>query len=101
MRFDHPDNKEYWFTVKDAPTMRDILAYDGAIEGNLRTSLYPRLWAGVAWLVDEWHVEGIEPDADMAALMDNAADIALIETIKWAALAVFTYRRGLEPEKNS
>ena len=52
MRFDHPDNKEYWFTVKDAPTFRDIFAYDRAIEGNLRTSLYPRLWAGVAWLVD-------------------------------------------------
>ena len=99
-RFDHPDNENIWFTTIEEPTMRAVLMYDSAIEGSMLASLYPRLWAGVQFLVDEWHCELVSPDADASDLMDGAADMEVIDVIKWAGLAVFSFRQSLEPEKN-
>lgn len=99
-KFDHPDNEEIWFTVKEDPKMRDILMYDSVIEGSMLASLYPRLWGGVRCLVDEWNCETVNPEDDTAELMDGAADMGVIDIIKWAGLACFSYRQSLEPEKN-
>lgn len=101
MRFDHPDLEDTWFTIKAAPKMRDVLQYDSEITGRMTSTLYTRLWAGVKWMVDEWHCEIVSPEADAAELMDSAADMTVIEVIKWAGLAVFSFRQSLEPEKNS
>jgi len=100
MKFDHPDFEDTWFTVKDEPTMRDILLYDGAIQGRMVDTLYTRLWAGAKWLIDEWHVEGIDPEADAKVLLDGKYDHRKVELLKWVSLAVFSYRKSLEPEKN-
>ena len=100
MRFDHPDNEDFWFTVKEAPTMRDVLMYDGAIQGRMGATLYTRLWIGAKWLIDEWHVDAIQPEDDISKLMDGAHDPIKNDVIKWTGLAVFSYRYSLEPEKN-
>ena len=125
-RFDHPDYEDTWFTVTEDPTNRDVLMYDSAIEGSSYLSLYPRLWRGVQALVDEWHIDAkitlpensedrairklvkkikaktlpLTPDIDAVALMESAASNDVISIIKWAGLAVFSYRQSLEPEKN-
>jgi hypothetical protein len=100
MRFDHPTNPDIWLTVKETPKNRDVLLYDGATEWRPVDTLYPRLWAGVKWLVDEWHCDLIDLDAKIDEIMDANADIAVVKVIKWAGLVVFSYRQSLEPEKN-
>ena len=100
MRFDHPDLKDVWFICKAEPKNRDVLMYDSEITGRMAATLYPRLWAGVKWMIDEWHCETVNPETDAETIMDAAADISVIEIIKWASLAVFSYRNSLEPQKN-
>jgi len=100
MRFDHPDYDDTWFTVKEEPLIRDILSYDGEMTGSMAATLYPRLWRSAKWLIDEWNCEGINPDDDFNAILDRSADIRLVELVKWAGLAVFSFRQSLEPEKN-
>jgi hypothetical protein len=100
IKFDHPEFEDVSFTVKEHPKNRDILTYDGEIEGFTRTVMYPRLWAGVKWLVDEWKIEGINPDDDIEAIMNGDADMRTIKIMKWAGLACFSFRQSLEPEKN-
>lgn len=98
-KFDHPE-LNVSFTVKEKPKNRDVLMYDSEIEGNTRAGLYARLWAGVKWLVDEWAIEGIKPDDDIVAIMEGDADMRVIEIMKWAGLACFSFRQLLEPAKN-
>jgi len=100
MKFDHPELENVWLTCKEELTMRDVLMYDGAVEGRLVDTLYTRLWKGVIWLVDEWHYDGIKLDDDIDALLDEAADMQVINVVKWAGLCCFQYRHSLEPEKN-
>ena len=103
MKIDHPDFDDISFETKEKPTNRDVLMYDSVIEGQSRATLYPRLWGGVKWLVDleKWNCDIVKPDDDIEKIMEAEADIKKIVIIKWAALAVFTYRHSLEPEKNS
>jgi len=99
-KFDHPDLEDTWFTVKEEPTMRDVLQYDSEITGRMSSTLYPRLWAGVKWFVDEWHCDFVEPNAEAEELLGRSFDSRIVEVIKWAGLVCFSYRQNLEPEKN-
>ena len=100
MKFDHPELDDVWFTVKEDPKMRDILQYDSEIVGRMSSTLYPRLWSGLKWLVDEWHCDIVDPQADVGELLDGSYDAKKNEVVKWAGLACWSYRQSLEPEKN-
>ena len=109
MKFDHPE-LEVSFTVKENPTRRDILLYDGAIQGRMADTMFVRLWGGVKHLVDKWM-----PEYDEKGKLKNEADKSLagylapldldldevgtdeqLKIIKWAGLAVFSYREQLD-----
>lgn len=90
MKFDHPE-LELSYSVKDAPSYRDVLRYDGAVASLRGAEMYLRLWEAARTLINEWHAP-IILDVDL----DAVADAAGLEIIKVVSLEVFSYRQQLD-----
>lgn len=86
-------------TVPEEPTRRQLLRYDSQADiPNM--GMYERLWGGVQALADE-----IELECDYVNIDDDldtpAEDPRWMDVVKWASLAVFSWRRSVESaEKN-
>lgn len=81
------------FVTPDAPTVRQILAYDSAVimDASGRPT-FERLWNGVPAMVTDWQCDSVRPGADLDALTDpNAAKV-----VEWAGLAVFAAVNALK-----
>lgn len=86
------------FDVLDKPTVRQWLAYDGAVEMRMGLTTYERLWSGVQAIIkpEHWH-SPISLDVDL----DSAQDHIAVEIIKWAGLNLFSFMLNLRNiEKN-
>lgn len=77
------------FEVPDAPTYRDVLRYDAAVEMRPGEETYLRLWAGVCNLAQNWKSE-IVPELS-AAILDQPLDPLGLQVIKWANMQVWSY----------
>lgn len=87
MRFEDAELKTT-FTVPDAPTVRQVLAYDSAVEMLVGKPTYERLWHGVIVLAQDWQSERVK--LELAAL-DQTAGAEIIQVIKWAGLCCFSF----------
>ena len=97
MRFENEQLKTT-FELPDNPTRRDILRYESAVDSRLGWSLYERLWAGVVCMADKWVSEPL-PELDLSALDSQDTSSEAIAVIKWASLAVFSWKASLEERK--
>lgn len=107
-KFDHPEY-DVSFELPEKPTVRQLLEYDG-FELGASQPLYPRLWAAAGCVIQDWHCE---PTPDTAELeekeqiplvnvgmsLDAAATENQLDIIKWASLAVFSWRLKLKKER--
>lgn len=89
--FNHPEHQAS-FKLPEDPTRRQLLAYDG-FELSQQPGMYPRLWDAAKTVIQEWQCESTPLDVDLDA-PDGTED--QIEIIKWAALAVFSWRLELK-----
>jgi hypothetical protein len=84
--------------VPDHPTVRQVLAYDAELSVNTERSWYERLWDAGKKLTTELE----SPAISMETSLDDPASTQVVDTLKWAGLAIFTFRSELEDlPKNS
>lgn len=95
MRIVSDDNKTT-FEVPDAPTVAEVMEYDTAVELRGRLGVtYERLWAGACTsIVKSWNSETV-PVRD-ANVLEQPATNAVVSVIKWAGIALFTWRLSLD-----
>lgn len=97
MKFENSD-LETTFEVADRPTIRQTLAYDGAVEMRIGMTTFERLWAGVQAMVKpgDWH-----SPVSLSVDLDSVDEQQAIQVIKWAGLALFSHMLTLRNvEKN-
>ena len=87
------------FSVPEKPTVRQVLRYDSLVElGGIGEYGYERMWRGVEVFAEDWESPHVKPDDDL----DNVESSEAIDVIKWAGLAVWSYRQSLKDlPKNS
>ena len=77
------------FEIPDAPTYREVLRYDGAVEMRPGEETYIRLWAGVCALARDWKSE-IIPELKVD-ILDQPLDPRGLAVIKWANMEVWSH----------
>lgn len=78
-------------TLPEVLTYRKLLKYDEAVELMQKEGLYVRLWAGVKAIIppEDWKCEAAGLDLDLEA----AVQPGVLEVVKWAGLALFSWVR--------
>jgi hypothetical protein len=85
------------FDLPDAPTMRQVLRYDSAVETQPDASLYERLWSGACTVVENWRgpVE-LKPGA-----LDGPMEPGALESVKYACLLTFSWINDVKARATS
>ncbi len=92
MKF-HNAELECTFEVSEPLSYRLALRYDSEVEMNIdNAGLYERLWRGVQQLAVDWKCPHVRIDQNL----DDAQSVPGLAVIKWAGLAVFSYRQELK-----
>lgn len=88
------------FTVPDRPTVRQVLAYDGALEFSRDNASWVRFWLAACEIGQTWQCETVALSADV--LDSELTDPRQVQVIKWAGLAAFGHMQALKDvPKNS
>lgn len=105
MEFKH-ETLEARFTVPDHPTVREILKYDSERDREFGADIgfYERVWRAAKTLIQEWEcpyfelypVPKNENEEEIIDILDSTATGKVVDVIRWAGLAVFSYRVQLD-----
>lgn len=88
---------ETTFELPDAPSYRQMMAYDSVIEMATKLPTFERLWLGVCAIAQNWQ-SPLPLDRDM---LDKPSTPQGRAIMKWAGLAAFSWSLALKDlEKN-